>query len=395
MYSLNKDNPDFFNTEKLQSEFIRQASVCHGCRRCFNYCDAFPKMFKLTDGKGPKALSLEDLFDISKDCFHCNLCFVNCPYTPPHEFNMDFPHLMSWAWLYYRSKKGIPLKERFYEMLDYAGLVRPLAKQMVKTLESDDAPELKVSEEGFLSTAKPKEVQNPKAKVVLFHTCLVENFYPEIGNDLIEVYNKLGIEVKTAKFRCCGAPMLDVGDAVTLKNNAEYNFNLLKKFVEEGYDIISPIPTCTLMLTKEYKYILDKDPVKVYDAMEYLLKLKREGKIDIKGDLSKSIFYHTPCHLKYLGVGLPGVQLMRGVKGKIEIADKGCSGIDGGWGLRNYSKAKRIGSKMMEAFSESKADLLVTECPLAGLQIEKASGRKPLHPIQVIKEVMNNSDNSK
>ncbi|AWR96306.1 glycerol-3-phosphate dehydrogenase [Acidianus sulfidivorans JP7] len=394
MYTLNKDNPDFFNTDKLNSEFIRQASVCHGCRRCFNYCDVFPKMFKFTDEKGPKALTLDDLFEISKDCFHCNMCFVNCPYTPPHEFNMDFPHLMSWAWLFYRNKKGIPLKERFYEWLDFAGLVRPLAKEMIKSLESKDAPELKIADEGFLSTVKPKDIQNPKAKVVLFHTCLVENFYPEIGKDLVEVYNKLGIEVKTERFKCCGAPMLDVGDATALKNNAEYNFNLLKKYVDEGYDIISPIPTCTLMLTKEYKYILDKDPVKVYDAMEYLLKLKREGKIDIKGNIGKSIFYHTPCHLRYLGVGLPGVQLMRGVKGKVEITDKGCSGIDGGWGLRNYSKAKRIGSKMMEAFSQANAELLVTECPLAGLQIEKASGRKPLHPIQVLKEVINNSDNS-
>lgn len=388
MYSLNKDNPDFFNRQKLESEFIRQATVCHGCRRCFNYCDVFPKMFKLTDQKGPKALTLDDLFELSKDCFHCNLCYVNCPYVPPHEFNMDFPHLMEWAWLLYRTERGIPLKDRLYEMLDFAGLARPLAKSMVKGLVSEDAPQLRVADKGFLSTVKKKKIENPKAKVVLFHTCLVENFYPEIGHDLVEVYNKLGIEVETTNFRCCGAPMLDVGDAEMLKRNAEYNYNLMKKYVEQGYDVVSPIPTCTLMLTKEYKYILDKEPIKVYDAMEYLLKLRREGKIDIKGELGKSIFYHAPCHLRYLGVGLPGVQLMRSVKGKVEIADKGCSGIDGGWGLRNYHVAKRIGAKMMDAFAQSNADLLVTECPLAGLQIEKASGRRPLHPIQVLKEAM-------
>ncbi|AWR93242.1 heterodisulfide reductase-related iron-sulfur binding cluster [Acidianus brierleyi] len=390
MYSLNKDNPDFFNQTKLQSEFIRQASVCHGCRRCFNYCPVFPKLFKFTDQKGPKALTLDDLFDISPDCFHCNMCYVNCPFTPPNDLNMDFAHLMSWGWLFYRSKTGIPLKDRIFEMLDFAGFVRPLSRNMVKGLISEGAPELRVAEKGFLSNFKRKDIQNPKARVVLFHTCLVENFYPEIGEDLVEVYNKLGIEVITANFICCGAPMLDVGDSEALKRNAEYNYNIIKEYIKKGYDVVSPIPTCTLMLTKEYQYILDKDAIKVYDAMEYLLKLKREGKIELKGEMPKSIFYHTPCHLRYLGVGYPGVQLMRSLKSKVEIADKGCSGIDGGWGLRNYSKAKVIGSKMMEAFSQSNAEIFATECPLAGLQIFKASGRKPLHPIQVLKEAMKN-----
>ncbi|MCI2413989.1 MAG: glycerol-3-phosphate dehydrogenase [Candidatus Aramenus sp.] len=392
MYTLNKDNPTFFDESKLLSEFVRQSTVCHGCRRCFNYCPAFPKLFKFTDEKGPKALTLNDLFSVASDCFHCNLCYVNCPYTPPHEFNMDFPHLMSWAWLYYRTKSGIPLKDRLYEMLDMVKFARPIAKKFVRTLESEEAPLLEVAEKGFRESVKVEKVENPKAKVVLFPTCLVDNFYPGIGQDLVYVYNRLGIEVEIGDFVCCGAPMLDVGDAVALKKNAEHNYKKLKEYVEKGYDVVSPIPTCTLMLTKEYQYILDKDPIKVYDAMEYLLKLKREKKIDFKGEFPKEVYYHAPCHLRYLGVGLPGVQIMRSLKAKVEIADKGCSGIDGGWGLRNYSKAKVVGAKMMDAFAQSKAEVFSTECPLAGLQITKASGKRPLHPIQVLKEVLSNEN---
>ncbi|MEM4138158.1 MAG: glycerol-3-phosphate dehydrogenase, partial [Sulfolobaceae archaeon] len=47
MYILDPSDPSFFNTEKLHKEFLRQATICHGCRLCFNYCDAFPKLFKL------------------------------------------------------------------------------------------------------------------------------------------------------------------------------------------------------------------------------------------------------------------------------------------------------------------------------------------------------------
>lgn len=390
MYSLNKDNPNFFDKSRLQSEFIRQSSVCHGCRRCFNYCPAFPTLFKLTDSKGVKALTLNDLYDVASECFHCNMCYVNCPFTPPNELNMDFPHLLEWGWLLLRREKGIPLKERLYEMLDMVNLARPIAPAMVNFLESPDAPKLKVAPKSFKSTFKRVKVDNPVAKVILFPTCLVDNFFVELGNDLVDVYSRLGIQVELGDFVCCGAPMLDAGDADSLKRNAEKNYSKILKYINEGYDVVSPIPTCTLMLTKEYQYVLDKEPVKVYDAMEYLMKLKKEGKIKMDYKIPLSAFYHAPCHLKYLGVGYPGVQTMRGLKIKVELADKGCSGIDGGWGLRNYDKAKVVGSKMMEVFSENKADVFVTECPLAGMQIEKASGRKPLHPIQLLKKAMEN-----
>ncbi|QIW25149.1 glycerol-3-phosphate dehydrogenase [Sulfolobus sp. S-194] len=395
MYNLNPEDKTFFDSSKLLSEFIRQASICHGCRLCFNYCFAFPKLFKLTDEKGPKNLTLDDLEEITKECFHCKMCYNNCPYTPPHEFAMDFADLMDWAWLYFRSQKPLTLRDFLFELVDGTNLARPLVSKLYPHTRrllgiSEDAPMPLVKEKGFLREVKPKRIEKPIAKVVLFHTCLVENFYPELGFDLIEVFNKLGIEVVTANFLCCGAPMLDVGDAKRLKKNAEYNYSLMRKFIEQGYDIVSPIPTCTLMLSKEYPLILQKEGIKVYDAMEYLLKLDREGKIKISGKLEKSIFYHPPCHLKYLKVGYAGVNIMRKLGAKVEISDKGCSGIDGGWGLRNYEKARVVGSKMMNAFAESKADIFMTECPLAGLQIQKASKRQPLHPIQILKEVLSN-----
>jgi glycerol-3-phosphate dehydrogenase subunit C len=387
MYSLDPEDTSFFDSSKLKAEFVRQASVCHGCRLCFNYCFVFPRLFSITDRKGPKELTLEDLFSIVPDCFHCKMCYNNCPYTPPHEFNMDFAHLMDWAWLYYKETSGLSLRDYLFEAVNVpfkkiVSKIYPYTKELLGIKE--DAPMPQMSDKGF----KPRveKIENPIAKVVLFHTCLVEDFYPELGQDVIEVYNKLGIEVKLANFLCCGAPMLDVGDAKMLKKVAEFNSSLLENFIKQGYDVVSPIPTCSLMI-EEYKYIINKE-IKVYDVMEYLLKLSREGKIKLPRKVNMTIFYHTPCHLKYLKIGLPGVTIMRSLGAKVEIADKGCSGIDGGWGLRNYDKAKIIGKKMMEAFSQSNAEVFATECPLAGLQIFKASGKRPLHPIQVLKEAL-------
>lgn len=279
-------------------------------------------------------------------------------------------------------------------MLDGVALARPLAKNIMEKSKEllgihREAPTLPVAEKGLREKVKPKKIDNPKAKVALFPTCLVENFFTEIGEDIIEVYNSLGIEVVIPRFLCCGAPMLDSGDIDRLKKNAEYNLSLIRQLIEQGYDIVSPIPTCTLMI-KEYERVLDQKVPKVYDALEYLLKLKNDGKIDLKGKFEKSVYYHPPCHLRYLQLGYPGVRLLRQMGAKVEISDKGCSGIDGGWGLRNYDTAKRVGSKMMESFKQSSANVFSTECPLAGLQIEKASNKKPLHPIQILKEAMKN-----
>ncbi|MEM0374086.1 MAG: heterodisulfide reductase-related iron-sulfur binding cluster [Sulfolobaceae archaeon] len=395
MYILDPSDPSFFNTEKLHKEFLRQATICHGCRLCFNYCDAFPKLFKLTDSKGVQNLSLEDLFSVASECFHCKMCYIKCPYVPPHEFAMDFPHLMEWAWLVYKTKKGISLRDVIFESLDNVRMFRGFARRVLPKAKKvigidEEAPDLVPSEKGFLERVKVTKLQSPIAKVVLFHTCLIENFYPEIGEDLIEVYNKLGIEVEVANFKCCGAPMMDVGDAKRLKSNAEYNIKIIEKYIQNGYDVVSPIPTCTLFIGHEYKYILGREVPKVYDSMEYLFKLIRENKIKIDVKIQKLISYHPPCHLRYLNVGLPGVAILRRLGARVEIVDKGCSGIDGGWGLRNYKRAKIIGSKMMEAFKNSNAEVFATECPLAGLQIYKASDKRPLHPIQILREALKN-----
>ncbi|BCU66774.1 glycerol-3-phosphate dehydrogenase [Sulfolobales archaeon HS-7] len=392
---LDPDNPRFYDSKSLLKEFVRQSTVCHGCRRCFNYCDSFPTLFKKTDEKGPGALTLEDVEEVASKCFHCNMCFVNCPYTPPHEFSMDFPRILEWGWLYFRTVKGVPLKESLMSLTDGIPLIRKLGKvgrEAYKVLSGyagvqEDAPQLEISERGFLEEFRENDVSNPVAKVVLFHTCLVENFFPEIGKDLVEVYTKLGIKVVAANFKCCGAPFLDSGNAWGLKRNAEHNAKLIREFVNKGYDVVCPIPTCTLMVTKEYSHLL-KDVPKVYDAMEFLLKLKKEGKVNIKGEKPLKALYHPPCHLRYLGVGQPGVQLLRGVKVEVERVDKGCSGIDGGWGLRHYDTAKRVGKGMMDAFKDGKADVFVTECPLAGMQITKATGVKPKHPISLLKEAL-------
>src|SRR5580700_1551569 len=72
--------------------------ICHGCRRCFNLCDSFPRLFDLIDAAPSGELhdvKSSDFKSVADACTLCDMCFMTkCPYVPPHPFNVDFPHLM-------------------------------------------------------------------------------------------------------------------------------------------------------------------------------------------------------------------------------------------------------------------------------------------------------------
>ena len=92
------ENPDFFDRAKTEAEMRRIFDICHGCRRCFNLCDAFPRLFDLVDNSDTGELdsvAVADYQKVADACTLCDMCFMTkCPYVPPHEFNVDFPHVM-------------------------------------------------------------------------------------------------------------------------------------------------------------------------------------------------------------------------------------------------------------------------------------------------------------
>ena len=97
-HALDWQNPWFWDEKALEAEMERIFHICHGCRRCFNLCDSFPRLFDLIDN-GPTGevdgVKKEDYAQVEEACTLCDMCFMTkCPYVPPHEWAVDFPHLM-------------------------------------------------------------------------------------------------------------------------------------------------------------------------------------------------------------------------------------------------------------------------------------------------------------
>jgi Fe-S oxidoreductase len=190
-------------------------------------------------------------------------------------------------------------------------------------------------------------------------------------------------------------PYLDSGRVEAALEHFRDNVRALLPYLRESYDIVVPEPTCGMMLKKEYYDYLqgeERDQAvelskRVYDLSEYLVKLNNEGRLnkDFAINLGR-VAYHQPCHLKYQAIGSKSIELLRLAGAEVIFIDKGCSGHDGTWAMKKeyFDLAQNVARGLHKGITESSADIVATDCSLAGLQIEQGTGLKTVHPIEAV-----------
>ena len=373
------------------------------------------------DDQDAGKLTVAQQDQVIDECFQCKLCYINCPYIPGQsEWELDFPRLMLRADAMRHANKQISLRDRATTNVmgrtDLLGKVAtkaaPVMNKMMgakpgsavrKAIEVTAGVSSKrvlppFAKQRFTTWFKrrPKlRIGKRQGRVALFPTCLVEYQAPEIGHDLVKVYERNGVECTLADTtQCCGAPFLHSGDIENFTKVAEKNVAALANTVRKGNDIVVPQPTCGYVLKKDYlDYVGGPDAQLVaehtYDASEYLIKLhKAEGTsldTEFTGDVPESITYHTPCHLRAQNIGLKSRDLMKLTGAKIKLVQQ-CSGIDGMWGLRaeNADLSIPISRKLGDEIIKAGGDVVTGDCHLANGAINEQTGRVSLHPIQVV-----------
>ena len=214
------ENPDFTDRAKTEAEMERVFDICHTCRRCFNLCDSFPRLFDLIDNSPTgelDAVPKADYKPVADACTLCDMCFMTkCPYVPPHEFNVDFPHLM----LRYRAVEhkegGAPFAERQLINTDRNGklaakvaplanwasdrhnkLTRPMLEKIAGVDRAAALPEYHGRTFAIRAKSTPPPVNSaaPGAgrKAVLYATCFVNYNNPSIGEAARAVLAKNGV----------------------------------------------------------------------------------------------------------------------------------------------------------------------------------------------------------
>jgi glycerol-3-phosphate dehydrogenase subunit C len=397
---------DFYDLGKVEAEMERVFDICHGCRRCFNLCDSFPILFDLID-EGPTGeldgVKKEDYGKVTEACTLCDMCFMTkCPYVPPHEWAVDFPHLL----LRHRAAKrkapksegggGEWVREQLGETDRNGKLAKPIAglanwasqKGNVLTRPAmaallgidEDATLPRYHSKTATDLAKTAPSADPagpafgQRKAVIYATCFAEYNQPSTAAAALAVLAKQGVETEIVYPVCCGMPQLEAGDLEEVASRARQVSAALLPYIDGGWDVVTLTASCGLMMKFEWPLILPDDPaVKALsaatrDICEYVVGLaKAHGLAEGLMPLEGGVTLHHACHARAQNMGAKSAEMLRLIPGaKVDLVER-CSGHGGTFGVMKgtHEMALKVGKAAARQVAQKANETLCSDCPLA------------------------------
>ena len=425
-HPINFNHPDFLDPKKLDDEMRRVFDICHGCRRCFNLCDSFPTLFDFIDkSKEGEVSSLpsEKFGKIVDACTLCDMCFMTkCPYVPPHEFNLDFPHLMLRYRMYQRkigklSKMpsqlaAIDRNARFGIMFSrivnwFINIKNKYFRKILETITGIDKRAIlpKYNNETFENYSKKNKDEINKLapgfgrKIVLYSTCFVNFNKKDTGVAALKVLKKNGVDVQHAYPGCCGMPYLEQADLKKVTKQALKVSKELLKWVNKGYEVITLTASCGLMLKFEWPLLLPKNEdikklsLHTKDIDEYIVDIsKKEGLVEGLYEIDGGVTVHHACHARAQNMGNKARDMLKLIPNiKIDVVEK-CAGHGGTFGVMKatHDIANKIGKLTAQISLKNNNKYMASDCPLAGKHLKqleqdtKILNNEALHPIELL-----------
>ena len=424
-HPLDWKSEKFWDKDDLYEELERVYDICHGCRRCVSLCESFPTLFDLVDESETMEVDGVDKADYNKvvdHCYLCDLCYMTkCPYVPPHEWNVDFPHLMLRAKAVRFKEEGANLRDRVLTSTDKVfGMASiPLvditanavnkSAGLRKVMESaiglhHEAPVPEFHSKTMHKRVKPMErfiepkpVGDTSGTVALYATCYGNYTTPDLGEDFVKVYQHNGIHIEMVpKEKCCGMPKLELGDLDAVNKLKEANIPVLSRLVDQGYDLIAPIPSCVLMYKQELPlmYPDDEEVLKVqkafFDPFEYLWLRHRGGELKTEfPNALGEIAYQVACHLRVQNIGIKTRDILNLVPDTQVNAQERCSGHDGTYAVKKETRDKsiKIARPVVRKLDAGDPQYFASDCPMAATHIANLSEKvdKATHPMTLLR----------
>jgi Fe-S oxidoreductase len=420
--STGPKHPAYLDEKSVRDELTRVFDVCQGCRRCVDLCGSFPTLFDMIDqhddrDAGRLTPAQQNL--VVDECHQCKLCFAGCPFTPDaHESAVDFPRLVLRAAAMRHRVGHSSIRRRVATQVlgrtELFGKIATTTARMTNWVIG--APAGSAVRRMLAATAGVSAVRSPPpysdqrfstwfgrrtgvvaakrhGKVTVFPTCFVEYQATQVGKDLVNVYERNGIECSNTAAGCCGAPWLHAGDIDRFTKVARRNVEMLAAEIRDGGDIVVPQPACGYVVRQHYvDYVGGSDAELVsqhtYDAAEYLVRLHDADGAELDNGfrgVAPKIAYHVSGHLLAQHVGTPGRELMQLTGADVVLVEGSC-GDDVSWGLRPESEASSTwaATRLTELIAAVGADVVAGDSHLANTVVAEQTGVAPIHPIQVI-----------
>ncbi len=431
-HALDWKSDDFHDAASLDRELERVFDICHGCRRCVSLCGTFPTLFDLIDATKDgevHEVAKQDYGKVVDQCYLCDLCYMTkCPYVPPHPWNVDFPHLMLRAKSVKFRNGEVGLRDKFLSDTDGLGKLAgiPVVTQTINAVNATPLARgameavLGVDKNAWLPPFATKKFRShakasshadaiagerTPGKVAIFATCYVNNNEPGIGHDLLAILEHNAIPyVLVDQEVCCGMPKLEQGDLEGVAKKWAVNIPELVALADEGYAILTPIPSCTLMYKQELPLMFPDDAATqrvkeaMWDPFEYLIARNKDGllKVDFKSSLGQ-VSYHVPCHSRVQNMGKKTAEMLRLVPDtNVHVVER-CSGHAGTFGVKKefHAVAMKIGKPVFKAMAAgadgAKPDYISSDCQLAGHHIAQGIAEAGLaeptlaHPLTLLR----------
>ena len=425
-HPINFEHPDFLDPKKLDDEMRRVFDICHGCRRCFNLCDSFPKLFDMIDeseNEDVESLKSEKFEPVVDACTLCDMCFMTkCPYVPPHDFDLDFPHLM----LRYRTAQKklnkLPIVPAQLAQIDRNAKIGIMLSSIInwisniknkffrKILELFAGIDMRVSlpvynSETFTNYFKKnkdqinKDAPSKNRKVVIYSTCFVNFNKKDTGVAALKVLKKNGVEVQESYPGCCGMPFLEQADLPKVVEQAKKVTKDLLGWVDKGYQVITLTASCGLMLKFEWPLLLPGDEnikrlsKNVSDIDEYIVDISQnEGLAEGLQEIDGGVTVHNACHARAQNMGIKARDMLKLIPNvKIDVVER-CAGHGGTFGVmkQTHDLAVKVGRPTARQIKNKNNKYMASDCPLAGKhlkQLEVDTNIKTdeaLHPIELM-----------
>ena len=432
-HPLDWQGKDFYNEESCFNELERIFDICHGCRRCVSLCGSFPTLFDLVDESATMevdGVAKNDYWKVVDQCFMCDLCYMTkCPYTPPHEWNLDFPHTMLRAKAIKFKKGDVGMAEKMLASTDVHGSLAgiPVVVQAVNAINKTKLTRgvmestLGIDQNAWLPSLATRKFKSNAVKsevtqvingaktpgqVAIYATCYINYNEPGIGHDLLKILTHNDIPyVIVEKEKCCGMPKLELGDLESVQESKEANIPVLAQYAKDGYAILAAVPSCALMFKQEIPLMFpdcaDTQLVKdnMWDPFEYFMARKRDGllKTEFPHALG-NVSYQIPCHGRVQNIGKKTEEMLKMIPDTQINTIERCSGHAGTYGVKkaSHETAMKIGKPVFKAMATMKdgrkPDFISSDCPLGGhhiaqgFEVNQLGAPELNHPLTLVRK---------
>jgi glycolate oxidase iron-sulfur subunit len=233
-------------------------------------------------------------------------------------------------------------------------------------------------------------VSKKRGRVAVFTGCIVNFFYPQLGESLINVLHKLGYEVILPMGEtCCGVSLRTLGLEKAAIQLAKKNIEIFNRLNVEA--VVSICPTCTLAIKVEYPKLVGKGIDNAMDISSFLIDKLDPSLFPPLPDQPGKAVYHDPCHLKYgLKIIKEPREIIRNIGIELLKTDgERCCGFAGMFSFSCKDLSQGLLNKCVIDYSKTGADKIITSCPGCMIQLTKGIEKLPVfHLIELIEDAM-------